>query len=60
MFDIEGTDGRECVFCKTGNLEIQLKEGKTYTKGECIKDYEKFLRMIKDKKKIKDIIDKKY
>lgn len=40
--------GKECIFCRIGKNEIQLKQGKKYTKEECIKDYELFLKKIKE------------
>lgn len=56
MSDIVGTKGRECVFCKSGRTSLKDASGKQYTKDECIKDYQKMLKRLKDNTKIAEII----
>jgi len=60
LTDISEKGGKECWFCKTGKNEIINKIGGKYTKEECIKDYDIFLKKLKEKKKIAEYITKKY
>lgn len=61
MTDIDGTDGKgkECAFCKAGKTSIKLPSGQEYTKDECIRDYQKLLRKLKDNPKIAEKLIKK-
>ena len=60
MMDIEGTkDAKKCVFCDQGKNEVKYKEGlieKTYTKDECIKEYNELLNKLKHSKGIAKIL----
>jgi len=57
MSDIDDK-AKECAFCKMGKDEIVLSSGKTYTKQNCIDDYKKLLRKLKDSKKVTEILTK--
>lgn len=48
-------DDKLCVFCKIGKDHITLDKftgRKKYTRKECMEDYQKFLRMLKDRPSI--------
>jgi len=55
MFD-EDKDGQLCVFCKVGKdkITVQEKGGDViYTKEQAVKNYEKYLKVLRDKPEIK-------
>jgi hypothetical protein len=62
MFD--GNYPQECIFCRLGIDEVERESEKDsgqyvkYTKKECLEDYKKFLRKVKDSKNVKDILNK--
>lgn len=53
---IEDTEDHQCIFCKDNVkfIKYETDDGvrKKYTKKECIRDYEKFLRMVKEKNNV--------
>lgn len=57
---LDGTPPQQCVFCELGieHVEVEFEKGKyrKYTKTECIDDYKKFMKKIKDSGKVKDIL----
>lgn len=61
--DQQGNYPQECIFCKLNidevERETQHNSGQytPYTKKQCIEDYKKFLRKLKDSGKAKDIIN---
>lgn len=60
MFPLSDED-QECIFCNTGKDTILYKkdgEGvtKNYTRQEAAEDYQKFLRMLKDKPAVSKIV----
>ena len=60
MVDIEGSkNAKKCIFCDKGKSEIKYKEGlieKTYTKNECIKEYNELLNKLKHSKGVSKIL----
>lgn len=56
----DGTMPQQCVFCELSidSVEIEFETGKyrKYTKEECITDYKKFIRKMKDQGSVKDIL----
>ena len=62
--DNQGNYPQQCIFCKLNITQVEREETKDsgkfipYTKEECIKDYQKFLRKVKDSQNVKDIIKK--
>ena len=42
----------ECSFCRKGVDVIERNDGTKYTKKECIKDYEIFLKKLAEKQNI--------
>lgn len=62
MVEIEGTDAKKCVFCDQNKNEVKYKEGlveKTYTKNECIKEYNELLNKLKHSKGVAKILANK-
>ena len=62
--DEKGNWPMHCIFCKL-NIDIVEREetpnsGKyiEYTKQQCLIDYKKFLRKLKESKNVKDIMEK--
>ena len=60
MIDIKGAkDAKKCLFCEQGKNEIEYKEVltvKTYTKKECIREYNKLLNKLKHSKGVAKIL----
>jgi len=62
--DFQGEYPKECIFCKLNVSEVEREtsqgSGKfvSYTKDQCIKDYEKFIKKLKDSRSVKDILNK--
>lgn len=48
----------QCIYCSENITEITLDKGRKYTKEQCIKDYEIFLKKLKEKKNIADVLQK--
>jgi len=59
LFDITEEGGKECWFCRTGKSKLSTKPGENYTKEQCIKDYDIFLKKLKEKPKIAEYLAKK-
>lgn len=62
MFD--GELPKECIFCKLQINEVERETSNNsgkyikYTKEQCLIDYKKFLRKLKDSRNVKDILNK--
>ncbi len=62
--EVDGEYPKQCIFCR---LEIDKVERETeknsgkfqdYTRAECLSDYKKFLRSLKDNQNVKEILKK--
>jgi len=59
MRDIDDGKAKECIYCEIGKDHITLKDGVIkYTKEECKRDYQKFLRELADKNSVSEILKK--
>lgn len=62
--EVDGEYPKECIFCKLGidkvERETEKDSGKyqDYTRAECLSDYKKFLRRLKDNQNVKEILKK--
>lgn len=50
MEDVEG--GKLCLFCKSDKDELQLSNGRLAKKEDVIKEYDVFMKMVKEKNDI--------
>ena len=48
----------ECSFCRKGVDFIERSDGTKYTKNQCIKDYEMFLKKLAEKHNIAEQLTK--
>lgn len=56
--DHDEPDALQCIFCKLDKDSIKLRTGGTYTKAECIKEYEIFLKKLAEKRNIARALQK--
>ena len=60
MVEIEGTNTKKCIFCEQGKKEVKYTDEngipKTYTKDQCMKEYNELLNKLKHSKGISKIL----
>ena len=62
--DKDGEYPKQCIFCKLEIDEVEREtvhnsgEYQKYSKAECLDDYKKFLKQLKNNKNVKDILEK--
>lgn len=54
----DNPDALQCIYCSEDINEITTKNGKKYTKEQCIKDYDILLKQLKEKKNIAEVLTK--